>query len=310
MPKKCTQIFDEFLQVIHQNIVGEDKAIIDILNTLGIEQANDLIGAAFLKHFKFMHLEQWQRYPLNMVSTDIIDEQGENVIHKCVRYDKIDFLKHIPSIGFNLGIPNKDGDTPLHLAYKKLIYAQSYPAFTKAKNTLLNIVNFKNKDEISSQFMGVLINLEHIFKPIIDFNYNVATFNHFMHHKPSVPILPDINTPINNFKPLLPRITLPRDITSSFRDLAPPGHKRKTNSIEYNNTKKHKTISNYSHHNLYSSIENKRLDNDLNSTSKTTTTTSYNELDKLLIAFSNTNNASINNVLDTDEVALIGNKFI
>lgn len=55
--------------------------------------------------------------------------------------------------------------------------------------------------------MGVLINLEHIFKPIIDFNYNVAIFNHFMHYKSSVPILPDINTPINNFKPLLPRIT-------------------------------------------------------------------------------------------------------
>lgn len=30
MPKKCTQVFDEFLQVIHQNIVGEDKSIIDI----------------------------------------------------------------------------------------------------------------------------------------------------------------------------------------------------------------------------------------------------------------------------------------
>ncbi|HJD62405.1 MAG TPA: hypothetical protein LFW14_02295 [Rickettsia endosymbiont of Degeeriella rufa] len=72
------------MQVIHQNIVGEDKAIIDILNTLGIEQANVLISAAFLKHFKFMQLEQWQRYPLNIVSTDIIDEQGKNVIHKCV----------------------------------------------------------------------------------------------------------------------------------------------------------------------------------------------------------------------------------
>lgn len=58
MPKKCTQILYEFLQVIHQNIVGEDKAIIDILNTLGIEQANDLSSAAFLKYFKFMQLEQ------------------------------------------------------------------------------------------------------------------------------------------------------------------------------------------------------------------------------------------------------------
>lgn len=157
--------------------------------------------------------------------------------------------------------------------------------------------------------MGILINLEYIFKPIIDFNYNVATFNHFMHHKPSVPILPDINTRINNFKPLLLRITLPRDIneTSSFRVLVPPGHKRKTNSIEYNNTKKYKTISNDSHHNLYSSIENKRLDNDLNSTSKTTTTTSYNELDKSLIAFSNTNNASIDE--DGVEIVLSGHNL-
>lgn len=46
--------------------------------------------------------------------------------------------------------------------------------------------------------MGVLINLEHIFKPIIDFNYNVATFNHFMHHKHSLPILPDIKIPTSS----------------------------------------------------------------------------------------------------------------
>lgn len=154
MPKKCSQIFDKFLQIIHNNIVGEDKAIIDILNTLGIEQANDLISAAFLKHFEFMQSEQWQRYPLNIVSTDIIDELEENIIHKCVRYDKIDFLKHIPSIGFNLVIQNKNGDTPLHLAYKKLIYAQSYPAFTKAKNTLLNIVNFKKKMKYHRNLWG------------------------------------------------------------------------------------------------------------------------------------------------------------
>ncbi|HJD67327.1 MAG TPA: hypothetical protein LFV66_02525 [Rickettsia endosymbiont of Bembidion lapponicum] len=102
---------------------------------------------------------------------------------------------------------------------------------------------------------------------------------------------------------------MPRDIneTSSFRDLAPPGRKRKINSMEYNNTKKHKTISNDAHHNLYSSIENKRLDNDLNSTSKTTITTSYNELNKSLIAFSNTNNASIDE--DGVEIVLSGHNL-
>ena len=54
MPKKCSQIFDEFLQMVHNNIVREDKAIIDLLNILDVSLANDLIGAAFLKHFEFM----------------------------------------------------------------------------------------------------------------------------------------------------------------------------------------------------------------------------------------------------------------
>ncbi len=31
MQKKCSQIFDEFLQIIHNNIIGEDRAIVDLM---------------------------------------------------------------------------------------------------------------------------------------------------------------------------------------------------------------------------------------------------------------------------------------
>ncbi|WP_341791840.1 ankyrin repeat domain-containing protein [Rickettsia endosymbiont of Gonocerus acuteangulatus] len=114
-----------------------------------------------------MKLQEWQRYPLDRISTNIIDEQGENVIHKCVKYDKIDFLNYINSVGFSFTIQNKEEDTPLHLAYKKLIYAKNEAAFKKAKITLLNIINYANTQDITPQFIDALDRIEHVFKSLL-----------------------------------------------------------------------------------------------------------------------------------------------
>ena len=253
---------------------------------------------------------------------NIVDnEREEGIFHKCVRYNKIDLLNYIP-IGFNLGIQNKDGDTPLHLAYKKLIYAPNYPAFTKAKNTLLNIINCKNTQEVSPQFIDGLDKIEDVFKPVVNFNYNAAAHNMFMHHKlplltAALPNIIDHHAP----KPiLLPRITLPpiispnpiyNSIDAKASYFEPPVRKRKQNTESKINPKKHKTIiskdSDDSTNILYLSIANNKLDKNLNPTNnKTTTTTSDDELEKLLVAFSNSNNVPDNPIID--EVELIGSK--
>ncbi len=57
---------------------------------------------------------------------------------------------------------------------------------------------------------------------------------------------------------------------------------------------------------MYSSIANNKLDKNLNPANNKTTTTSYDELDNLFLAFSNTNNVPDNPIID--EVELIGSK--
>lgn len=83
---------------------------------MGIDTTFDTCGRSLLHFAAASNLQMYQIISEHCPNTNVVDSDGETVVHYAARYGNVDLLKYLWANGTNLDVASRSGDTAVHSA--------------------------------------------------------------------------------------------------------------------------------------------------------------------------------------------------